>query len=122
MTAKISEKCIKRTKPSLSIKHKTLKCLKCLNSLHIYCSNVDKKQYLSYKNGKKDFICQQCTDYFCLRCDKHAQGFFTIYATFGFIGHVQVLVRSNMKIYKIQTMINPGSLDHAKYICFLSLS
>ena len=40
--------------------------------------------------------------------------FFAIYVTSGFTGHVQVLVRSNMKIYKIQTMMNPGTVDHVK--------
>ena len=45
--------------------------MKCLNSLPIKCSTVDNRQYLSYKNGKKDFICQYCTDYSCLKCDKH---------------------------------------------------
>ena len=76
------------------MRQKTLKCLKCLNSLHIKCSTVDNRQYLSYKNGKKDFICQYCTDYTCLKCDKHVydfnQEFFAIYVTFGFTGHVQV--------------------------------
>ena len=47
------------------------KCLKCLKSFHIKCSTLDKKQYLSYKNGKQDFICQYCTDYSWLKCDKH---------------------------------------------------
>ena len=42
-----------------------------MNSLHIQCSTVDNRQYLSYKNGKKDFICQYCTDYSCLKCDKN---------------------------------------------------
>ena len=45
--------------------------MKCLNSLHIKCSTVDNREFLSYKNGKKDFICQYCTDYSCLKCDKH---------------------------------------------------
>ena len=42
------------------------------------------------------------------------QEFFARYATFDFTGHVQVLVRGNMKIYKIQTMMNPGTVHHAK--------
>ena len=42
------------------------------------------------------------------------QEFFAIHVTFGFTGHVQVLVRRNMKIYKIQTMTNPGTVDHVK--------
>ena len=54
MTSKISEKGIKCTKPFLRMRRKTLKYLKCLNSLHIKCSTVHKKQYLSLKNGKKD--------------------------------------------------------------------
>ena len=37
---------IKCTKPFLSMRQKILKCLKCLNSLHIKCINVDKKRYL----------------------------------------------------------------------------
>ena len=45
--------------------------MKCLNSLQIKCSTVDNKQYLSYTNGKKDFICQYCTGCSCLKCDKH---------------------------------------------------
>ena len=53
------------------MRQKTLKCLKCLNSLQIKCSTVDNKQYLSYTNGKKDFICQYCTGCSCLKCDKH---------------------------------------------------
>ena len=32
---------------------------------------IDNRQNLSYKNGKKDFICEYCTDYSCLKCDKH---------------------------------------------------
>ena len=111
MTSKVSEKCIKCTKPFLSMRQKTLKCLKCLNSLHIKSSTTDNRQYLSYKNGKKDFICEYCVDYSSLKCDKHV---YDIYITFGFTGHVQVLVRMNMKIYKIQTMINPGTVDHVK--------
>ena len=70
MTSKVSGKNVKYTKPFLSMRKK-LKCLKCMNSLHIQCSIVDNRQYLSYKNGKKDFICQYCTDYSCLKCDKH---------------------------------------------------
>ena len=35
------------------------------------------------------------------------QEFFAIYVTFGFTGHV-------MKIYKIQTMMNPGIVDRVK--------
>ena len=42
------------------------------------------------------------------------QEFFAIYVTFGFTGHVQVLVRRNMKIYKIQAMMNPSTADHVK--------
>ena len=42
------------------------------------------------------------------------QELFAIYATFGFTGHVQVLVRRNMKVYKIQTMMNPDTVDHVK--------
>ena len=67
----VSEKCIKCTKPFLNMRQKSLKCLKCLNSLHNKCSSVNKNQYLTYKNGKKDFICQYCTDYSCLKYDKH---------------------------------------------------
>ena len=40
------------------------------------------------------------------------QEFFAIHVTFGFTGHVQV--RRNMKIYKIQTMTNTGTVDHVK--------
>ena len=40
------------------------------------------------------------------------QEFFAIYATFLFTGHVQVLVGRNMKIYKIQEMMYPGTVDH----------
>ena len=32
---------------------------------------IDNRQNLSYKNGKKDFICEYCTDYSCLKCDKN---------------------------------------------------
>ena len=71
MTFKVSEKCIKCTKLFFSVRQKTLKCLECLKPLHIKCSTVDNRQYLSYKNGKKDFICQYCTDYSCLKCEKH---------------------------------------------------
>ena len=71
MTSKVSKKCIKCTKPFLRMRQKTMKCLKCLNSLHIKCSTVDNRHFLSYKNGKKNFICQHCTDYSCLKCDKH---------------------------------------------------
>ena len=39
--------------------------------------------------------------------------FFAIYVTFGFTGHVQVLVRRNTKTYK---MINLGFVDHAKCV------
>ena len=50
------------------------------------------------------------------------QEFSAIYTTFGFTGHVQVLVSRNIKIHKIQTMISSGSVGHVKYICYLSLS
>ena len=114
MTSKFSEKCIKCRNPFLSMKQKTPKCLKCLNSLHNKCSTADKKQYLSYKNGKKDFICQYCTDYSCLKCDKHIYDrqpgiLCNMCETFGFTGHVQ-----EYEIYKIQTMMNPGTVDHVK--------
>ena len=52
------------------MRQETLKCLKCLNFNHIKYSTVDNKQYLSYANGKKDFICQYCVDYSCLKWDK----------------------------------------------------
>ena len=42
------------------------------------------------------------------------QEFFAIYATFGFTGRVQALARRNMKIYKIQTMMNPGTVPASK--------
>ena len=42
------------------------------------------------------------------------QEFFAIYVTFGFTVHVQVLIRKNMKIYKIQRMMNPSTVDHIK--------
>ena len=42
------------------------------------------------------------------------QELFAVYATFGFTGHAQVLMSRNMKIYKIQTMMNPGTVDHVK--------
>ena len=42
------------------------------------------------------------------------QELFAIYVTFGFTGHVQVLVRRNMQIYKIQAVMNPGTVDHVK--------
>ena len=42
------------------------------------------------------------------------QEFFAINVTFGFTGQMQVLVKRNMKIYKIQTMMNPGTLDYVK--------
>ena len=42
------------------------------------------------------------------------QEFFAIYETFGFTGHVQVLVRKNMNIYQIQTMMDPSTADHVK--------
>ena len=42
------------------------------------------------------------------------QEIFAIYVTVGFTGHVQVLVRSNMNIYKIQIVMNPGAADHGK--------
>lgn len=38
----------------------------------------------------------------CETCLIDHQEFFAIFTTFGFIGHVQVLVRRKMKIYKTQ--------------------
>ena len=46
MTSKVPEKCIKCTKPFVSMRQKSLKCMKALNSLHIKCSTVDNRQYL----------------------------------------------------------------------------
>ena len=42
------------------------------------------------------------------------QELFAIYATLGVTAHVQVLLRRYMKIYKIQTIMSAGSIDHVK--------
>ena len=62
-------KCVKLLKTTKD----NLVCSKCENSLHLKCSRPSPKEFSKYKKGKTKFICQFCTDYTCIKCDRHIE-------------------------------------------------
>ena len=48
-----------------------LVCSKCENCLHLKRSRLSPKEFPIYKKGKAKFICQFCTDYTCIKSERH---------------------------------------------------
>ena len=72
MASKIfNSKCIKCSKGFLKTKQKTVPCAQCSNHLHLKCTDLNKNTYQSF-SGDGDFICQYCSHYLCITCEKHA--------------------------------------------------
>ena len=75
----LNSKCIKCSKGFLNTKQKTVQCTLCSNHLHLKCIDLNKNAYQSF-SGDKDFICQYCSHYPCITCQKHVydkqDGFF----------------------------------------------
>ena len=70
MASKIlNSKCIKCCKGFLNTKRKTVQCTPCSNNLHLKCTDLDKNTYQSF-SGDKHFICQYCSHYSCITCEK----------------------------------------------------
>ena len=64
-------KCLKCDKTAKSTGN-SLECSQCQNFIQLKCSRLTKIQFNQYKKGKMRFVCQFCTDYSCLKCNKHA--------------------------------------------------
>ena len=65
-----NNKCLKCEKTAKSTGN-SLECSQCQNFIHLKCSHLTKIQFNQYKKGKMRFVCQFCTDYSCLKCNKH---------------------------------------------------
>ena len=46
-------------------------CNICKKVLHLKCIELTKYQFQSYQKGKLPSNCIYCTNYSCLKCDKH---------------------------------------------------
>ena len=46
-------------------------CSQCSNSLHFKWSRLSEKDYLRYQQKTFLYTCQFCTDYKCIKCEKH---------------------------------------------------
>ena len=69
MASKIlNSKCIKPSKDFLNTKPKTVRCTQCSN--HLTCTGSNENNCQSIK-GDKDFICQYCSHYLRITCEKH---------------------------------------------------
>ena len=66
----LNSKCIKCSKGFLNTNGKTVQCTLCSNHLHLKCTDLNKNSYQSF-SGDKDFICQYCSYYSCITCEKH---------------------------------------------------
>ena len=66
-----SEKCLKCTKGFSSSRQKSLTCTSCSSTLHLKCTLITNNDYSLYKSGEKDFVCQYCSDFRCISCNKH---------------------------------------------------
>ena len=65
-----SDKCIKCDKLVYS-NSKHVVCSQCSNSLHFKWSRLSEKDYLRYQQKTFLYNCQFCTDYKCIKCEKH---------------------------------------------------
>ena len=71
ITVTTFRKCIKCTY-NIDTKQNKLQCKQCLFLLHQKCTNISNREYFKdFKTGKRGLICQYCSDYSCLTCDKH---------------------------------------------------
>ena len=43
----------------------------CSNSLHLKCSRMNKNGYLSHQQKTLNYAFEFCTDYKCIKCEKH---------------------------------------------------
>ena len=72
MAPKSKINCIKCVK-LLKISKDNLVCSECENSLHFKCSIPSPKEFSKYKKGKTKVICQICTGYTCIKCDRQVE-------------------------------------------------
>ena len=66
----MKDKCLKCKKPVLSRQNR-INCNLCKKVLHLKCTELTKSQFQSYQKGKLLFNWIYCTNYSCLKCDKH---------------------------------------------------
>ena len=66
----LNSKCIKCSKGFLNTKWKTVWCTLSSNHLHLKCTDLNKNTYHNF-SGDKDFICQYCSQYSGISCEKH---------------------------------------------------
>ena len=64
----LDKKCIKYTKKIASNSDKHIQCCRCSFFLHPRCSGL---RHTDYVNKNKNYVCQCCTEYTCLRCNRH---------------------------------------------------
>ena len=70
LASKIKAKCLK-CKKLVSSRQSRIICNPCKKVLHLKCTQLTKSQFQSYQKGKLLFNCIYCTNYSCLKCDKH---------------------------------------------------
>ena len=70
LASKIKEKCLKCKKP-VSSRQNRINCNLCKEVFHLKCTELTKSKFQSYQKGKLLFNCIYCTNYSCLKCDKH---------------------------------------------------
>ena len=66
----MKDTCLKCKKP-VSSRQNRLNCNLCKKVLHLKYTELTKSQFQSYQKGKLLFNCVYCTNYSCLKCDKH---------------------------------------------------
>ena len=51
----------------------SLECFECHKMIHLKCSRLRaNKDLAQFKKSKLQFVCQFCSNYTCLKCNKHA--------------------------------------------------
>ena len=70
LASKIKDKCLKCKKP-VSSRQNRINCNLCKKVLHLKCTELNKSQFQSFQKGKLPFSSIYCTNYSCLKCDKH---------------------------------------------------
>ena len=67
---KTNKKCIKCLK-LYDNRQKKVECKECENILHLKCIDLTNNQHRDCQKGKSSFHCKYCTEYRCLKCNKH---------------------------------------------------